>query len=267
MSSPRLVRVTDADDPRVADYRTLKDTELRKRYENQRGVFIAEGPNVVDALLGSRFPVRSVLVDEQRLAGLEDRVAGRELDVLVVTRALLYEIVAFRLHQGIVACGQRLPAPEATEVVRGARRVLVLDAMNDHENMGAVFRTARALRADAVLLGPRSADPLYRRCVRVSMGHVLHVPFASVPALPDGYRVLRAAGLTTVALTPDPAAPLVGELARDRPMALVLGAEGPGLGVDAIAGADVRARIDIAPEVDSLNVAATAAVALHALQG
>ncbi len=267
MTSPRLVHVTDVDDPRVADYRTLKDTELRKRYENERGVFIAEGPNVVRALLASRFPVQSVLIDEQRLSTMEPELADRDLDVLVVTRDLLYEIVAFGLHQGVVACGQRRPWPRAADLVQGARRVLVLDAMNDHENMGAIFRTARALHVDAVLLGPRSADPLYRRCVRVSMGHVLHVPFAGVPALPRGYAVLHEAGVTTVALTPDAAAPRIGEVDRDRPLALVLGAEGAGLDAAAIEGADVRARIDIAPEVDSLNVAATAAIALHALQG
>lgn len=266
MPAPRTVRVTDADDPRVADYRTLKDTELRKRYENQHGVFIAEGPNVVRALLDSRFPARSVLVDERRLATIEPWVAGRDLEVLVVGRDLLYEIVAFRLHQGVVACGGRLPEPDVVDVVRGARRVLVLDAMNDHENMGAIFRTARALRVDAVLLGPRSADPLYRRCVRVSMGHVLHVPFASLPGLPDGYEVLRDAGLTTVALTPDPTAQLISDVDRHRRLALVLGAEGPGLGPVAIERADVRARIAIASEVDSLNVAATAAIALYALQ-
>lgn len=267
MPTPRVHRVTDVDDPRVADYRTLKDTELRKRYENEHGVFIAEGPNVVRALLASRYPVRSVLVDERRLSDVEAWVADRDVEVLVTTRDLLYEIVAFRLHQGVVACGDRLPPPEPADVVRDARRVLVLDAMNDHENMGAVFRTARALRVDAVLLGPRSADPLYRRCVRVSMGHVLHVPFASLPALPDGYGVLRRAGLTTVALTPDPAAARIGDVDRDRPLALVLGAEGAGLDDAAIEGADVSARIDIAPEVDSLNVAAAAAIALHALQG
>ena len=265
MSTPRHVRIQDVDDPRVADYRTLKDTELRKRYEHQLGVFIAEGPNVVRALLASPYPVRSVLVDERRLPDLEDDLAGRDLEVLVTTRELLYEIVAFRLHQGVIACGDRLPVPDARQVITGAQRVLVLDAMNDHENMGSIFRTARALGVDAVLLGPRSADPLYRRCVRVSMGHVLHVPYAAAPALPGGYDLLRDAGLATVALTPDPAAPTIDEVAHDRPLALVLGAEGPGLSPTAIDAADVQARIPMAPEVDSLNVAVTAGTALYAL--
>lgn len=266
MELPPLQRIDDVDDPRVADFRTLKDTELRKRYEHQRGVFIAEGPNVVRALLASPYPVRSVLVEEGRLDDLAPVLAGRDLDLLVTTRERLYEIVTFPMHQGVIACGDRLPVPDAAEVVAGAQRVLVLDAMNDHENMGAIFRTARALGTDAVLLGPRSADPLYRRCVRVSMGHVLHVPYASLPALPDGYDRLRAAGLTSVALTPDPAATPIDAVPTDRPLALVLGAEGPGLSAAALDGADARARIPIAAEVDSLNVAMAAGIALHALR-
>lgn len=260
-----LHRVEEVDDPRVADYRTLRDTELRKRYENQRGVFVAEGPNVVLALLDSPYPTRSVLLEEQRVEAFAPLLAGRDVEVLVTDRDTLYAIVAFPLHQGVIAVGDRLPVPTAEAVVAGADRVLVLDAMNDHENMGAIFRTARALGVDAVLLGPRSADPLYRRCVRVSMGHVLHVPFAPVPALPGGYAVLGDAGLATVALTPDPAAPTLDEVDRDRPLALVLGAEGPGLTDDALRAADVRARIPIAPEVDSLNVSMAAGIALHAL--
>lgn len=265
MPGPRRVRVEDVDDPRVADYRTLRDTELRKRYENERGVFIAEGPNVVRQLLASRYPVRSVLLDERRLAAFGPELVGRNLDVLVTTRDLLYEIVAFPLHQGVIACGDRLPVPTAAEVVAGTRRVLVLDEMNDHENMGAIFRTARALAADAVLLGPRSADPLYRRCVRVSMGHVLHVPHAPIGPLPDGYAVLRDAGLRVVALTPDPDARPIDAVAADAPLALVLGAEGPGLSDQALAAADVRARIPLVAEVDSLNVAMAAGIALYAV--
>ena len=229
-------------------------------------MFIAEGPNVVRELLGSGYPTRSVLLDEGRLDEFGPALAGRDVEVFTTDRDLLYEIVAFPLHQGVIACGDRLPLRSAPEVVAGADRVLVLDAMNDHENMGAIFRTARALGVDAVLLGPRSADPLYRRCVRVSMGHVLHLPYADVPELPGGYDLLRDAGLTTVALTPDPGAPTIDEVDRDRPLALVLGAEGPGLSPEAIAAADVRARIPIDPSVDSLNVAMAAGIALHALR-
>ena len=263
---PTPQRITDVDDPRVADYRTLRDTELRKRYENELGVFIAEGPNPVRELLASSYPTRSVLLEEARVDRFLPELAGRDLDVYVVARDLLYEIVAFPMHQGVIACGDRLPPRSAVDVVAGADRVLVLDAMNDHENMGAIFRTARGLGADAVLLGPQSADPLYRRCVRVSMGHVLRMPHADLPALPGGYDLLRGAGLTTVALTPDQAAPTIDEVATDRPLALVLGAEGPGLSDEAMAAADLRTRIPIAPDVDSLNVSMAAGIALHALR-
>jgi tRNA G18 (ribose-2'-O)-methylase SpoU len=261
-----VVRIDDPADPRLDDYRSLRDAELRKRYEGLAGVFIAEGPNVVRELLASRYPTRSLLVDPRRAEELAPAAAASGAPIYVAERELIYEVVAFRMHQGALACGQRVPPLQLDDVLPGARRVVLLDAMNDHENMGAVFRTARALGVDAVLLGPRSADPLYRRSVRVSMGHVLHVHHAPIGALPGALDDLRAAGLATVALTPDPAAPTIDAVDRARPLALLLGAEGPGLDPVTIAAADVRARIPMAPGVDSLNVAATAAIALHALR-
>ncbi len=261
----QLIAITDPADPRVADYRTLRDAELRKRYEHEAGVLIAEGPAVVRQLVASRYPTRSLLLEAARAEELCP-LAPSGVPVYVAQRDLLYEIVAFRMHQGALACGGRLPDLAAADVLRGARRALVLDAMNDHENMGALFRTARAFSVDAVLLGPTAADPLYRRSVRVSMGHVLHVPFARMPALPGGLDELRRAGLATVALTPDPSAPELGDLDAARPLALLLGAEGPGLDRETIAAADVRARIPTSAEVDSLNVGAAVAIALHALR-
>lgn len=261
-----ITSITEADDPRVADYRTLRDAELRKRYEHQAGVFIAEGPNVVRELVRSRHPTRSLLVDPRRAEELHPHVAHLDVPVYVVQRPLLYEIVAFRMHQGALACGGRLPPRPAHLVIAGADRVLVLDAMNDHENMGALFRVARALGVDGVLLGPHCADPLYRRSVRVSMGHVLHVPHATAAALTAGLDDLRAAGLATVALTPDPGAVTIDQVDPDQPLALLLGAEGPGLPEATLAAADLRVRIPMAPDVDSLNVTASAAIALHALR-
>jgi tRNA G18 (ribose-2'-O)-methylase SpoU len=261
----QLIEITDPADPRVADYRTLRDAELRKRYEHEAGVLIAEGPAVVRQLIASRYPTRSLLLEAGRAEELAP-FAPDGVPVYVAARDLLYEIVAFRMHQGALACGGRLPGLAAADVLRGARRALVLDAMNDHENMGALFRTARAFDVDAVLLGPTAADPLYRRSVRVSMGHVLHVPLARLPALPAGLADLRRAGLATVALTPDLAAPELSEVAADRPLALLLGAEGPGLDPETLAAADVRARIPTAAAVDSLNVGAAAAIALHELR-
>ena len=260
-----LLPVVDADDPRLDDYRALKDSHLRKRYEHELGVFVAEGPNVVRELLASDYGTKSLLLSPERADDLAPELAVLDAEVFVADRDLIRRIVRFDLHQGAIGCGHRRPptAPEA--VVRGARRVAVLEEMNDHENMGVVFRSARALGIDAVLLGPRSADPLYRRCVRVSMGHVLHVPFAGVGALPAGLELLVGAGLTTVALVTDADAVPIGELDRDRPIALLLGAEGPGLSPATVAAADVRARIPMPGPVDSLNVSVAASIAFHVL--
>ena len=261
-----VVDIADADDPRLDDYRTLRDPELRKRYEGSAGVFIAEGPAVVRALLTSRYPVRSLLCDLRRARELAPDAAARGAPTYAVERDLLFEVVAFPAHQGALACGRRLPPRNPAEVIAGASRVVLLEAMNDHENMGAIFRTARGLGADAVLLGPRCADPLYRRCVRVSMGHVLHVPHAPVADVPSGMELLADAGFTTVALTPSLTARPISTLDRARPLALLLGAEGPGLQPTTLSRADVQARIPMAAGVDSLNVSAAAAIALHALR-
>ena len=171
-----LIRIDDPNDERLGDYAALTDAALRKRYENQRGVLIAEGPNPVRELLSSRFPVRSLLMTDERVDEHVDITASSEAPVYVVTRELLYELVRFKLHQGVLGCGKRQPTATIAEVVAGACRIAVLEGLGDHENLGTLFRSLRALGVDGVLLGTGCADPLYRRCVRVSMGHVLHVP-------------------------------------------------------------------------------------------
>ncbi len=169
----------------------------------------------------------------------------------------------FPLHQGVLGCGERLPPLQVTDVTSGARRLLALEGLNDHENLGTLFRTARGLGVGGVLLGPGCADPLYRRSVRVSMGHVLRVPFARAPGTTSELLdELHAAGFTTVALTPDPGAEDLRDLApglEHDATAIVLGAEGPGLTSDALDGAHVQARIPMRAGVDSLNVAAAGA--------
>jgi tRNA G18 (ribose-2'-O)-methylase SpoU len=262
------VRVTRVDDPRLADYAALTDAALRKRYEHRQGVLIAEGPNPVRELLVSPHPVRSLLVTEERLPAVDDVIAAVDAPVYVVTRDLLYDLVRFRLHQGVLACGGRLPPRGLDDVLAGPRRVLVLEGLNDHENLGTLYRTARALGVGGAVLGPGCADPLYRRSVRVSMGHVLHVPTARTDDLAEAAARFAAHGIVTVALTPDPAAPDLRELAAGltgRRVALVLGAEGPGLSELARGAADVQARIAMHAGVDSLNVAAAGAIALHTL--
>jgi tRNA G18 (ribose-2'-O)-methylase SpoU len=267
------IRVEDPSDPRLADYAALTDAALRKRYEHQAGVLIAEGPHVVRELVRSPFPVRSLLLAEGRVGAMTDvidhlGVHAPEVPVYVVTRDLLVEVVRFPLHQGVLACGGRLLPRPATEVVARARRVVVLEGLNDHENLGTLFRSIRALGGEGVLLGPGCADPLYRRTVRVSMGHVLQVPFAPVPSTAAALDLLHAAGYRTVALTPAAGATDVRDVVvgHDERLAVLLGAEGPGLSAAALAGAHVRARIVMDPAVDSLNVAVAGAIALHALQ-
>jgi tRNA G18 (ribose-2'-O)-methylase SpoU len=267
-----VIRVADPADERLGDYAALTDAELRKRYEHRAGVLIAEGPNVVRELVRSPYPVRSLLLAEERVAAMRDVLDHLEthdpdVPVYVVSRQLLVAVVRFPLHQGVLACGGRLPPRLPEEVVADARRVVVLEGLNDHENLGTLFRTIRALGGDGVLLGPGCADPLYRRTVRVSMGHVLQVPFGRVADTPAAFDLLHDAGFTTVALTPDPTATDVRDLevAVDARVALLLGAEGPGLTDAALDGAHVRARIAMTAGVDSLNVAAAGAIALHAV--
>lgn len=259
---PTPVHVDDPADDRLADYAALTDAALRKRYEHRRGVLIAEGPTPVRALVASAYPLRSVLVAEGRLAAMADVLDGVVAPVYVVDQDVLDQLVRFRLHQGVLACGARRPPAAPAEVVAPARHLLLLEGLNDHENLGTLFRTARGLGIDGVLLGPGCADPLYRRSVRVSMGHVLHVPFARVPTTAAALELLHAHGFTTVALTPEPAAPPLEtlDLAGER-VAILLGAEGPGLTAAALDGATMTARIVMAAGVDSLNVAAAGAIA------
>jgi tRNA G18 (ribose-2'-O)-methylase SpoU len=261
------IRIDAAADERLADYAALTDAALRKRYEHEHGVLIAEGPNPVRELVASRYPVRSVLIAEERLEGMADVLDRVEAPVYVVDRALLYEVVRFKLHQGVIGCGGRLPLTDPAEVLAGARRVAVLEGLGDHENLGTLFRSARGLGVDAVVLGPGCADPLYRRSVRVSMGHVLHLPHARAADLDTVFAALEAAGVRTVALTPSSDAVDLRdvEVAADDRVAVLLGAEGPGLSTDAIGRAHVRARIPMHHGVDSLNVATAAAIAFHAL--
>jgi tRNA G18 (ribose-2'-O)-methylase SpoU len=260
------VPVDDPTDPRLGDYAALTDAALRKRYEHQHGVLIAEGPNPVRALVASPYALRSVLVAEDRLPAMADVVERSDAPVYVAPRDVLEELVRFRLHQGVLACGERRPPTAPEDVVTAARHVLLLEGLNDHENLGTLFRTARGLGIDGVLLAPGCADPLYRRSVRVSMGHVLHLPFARVATTAAGLELLHGHGFTTVGLTPDPAAPRLEQVSvGEGRLAILLGAEGPGLTPAALAGATVTARIAMAEEVDSLNVAAAGAIACHAL--
>jgi tRNA G18 (ribose-2'-O)-methylase SpoU len=255
------ITVDDPADPRLADYVDLTDPELRRRVERERGFFVAESPLVVRRLLASGRQVRSVLLTAERYEPLFDALDTRpEIPVYVASGEVLRRVVGFDLHRGVVASADRWPLPDAGAVLRGARRIAVLQKVNDHENLGVLFRSAASLGIDAVLLDDECSDPLYRRCVRVSIGHVLHLPWTRLASLDE----IGAAGFTSYALTPDTAAAPIGSIAWDERSALLLGAEGPGLSGDWLARADQCVRIPMQPGADSLNVATAAAIAFYA---
>ncbi|MGH9137033.1 MAG: TrmH family RNA methyltransferase [Acidimicrobiales bacterium] len=251
-------RIESRGDPRLADY-----VDLRAGLTPD-SVVIAEGLLAVEQLATSRYPIRSVLTTPRRL----ERLPTVDAPVYVVDENVLRATVGFNLHRGVVAAADRPPLPDPASLL-GDRvdRVAVLEGVNDHENLGGLFRNARAFGIHAVLLDPTTADPLYRRSVRVSMGHVLHVPFARLEPWPEQLALLHERGFTTVALTPLADAEPIDEVAAAAPerTAFLLGAEGPGLSPGALAAVDRWVRVPISRDVDSLNVATAAAIAFHTL--
>lgn len=274
-----VIEVRDPADERVDDFRALTTADRRPDRPGGKGLVIAEGVLVVRRMLASRFPLRAILgvprrIDE--LGGFVDGgLHGLAAPVYVTSADVMAEVVGFHLNRGVLAVADRPPALSVDDVVGGvaggehggehggARRLAVLEGVGDHENLGALFRNAAALGVDGVLLGPGCSDPLYRRSVRVSMGHVLGVPFASLRPWPAGLKLLRDRGFRVLAMTPSPdAAPLAPVAGR---VAVLLGSEGPGLSAEAVAAADTAVRIPMAGGVDSLNVATAGAVAFYAL--
>jgi tRNA G18 (ribose-2'-O)-methylase SpoU len=239
--------------------------ELRTKWEPPHGLFIAEGELVLRRALRAGYPPRSFLVDAKRVDQLADVPAGAP--VYAASQDVLEEATGFHVHRGVLASFHRRPLPSVAEVLAPARRVAILEDVNNHTNLGAIFRGAAALGVDGVLLSPSCADPLYRRSVRVSMGEVFAVPYARLEPWPGGLAEVRAAGFTVLALTPaGDAVPLqeLDDAARARP-AMLLGAEGAGLSRAALAASDRRVVIPMHRGVDSLNVAAAAAVAFWEL--
>jgi tRNA G18 (ribose-2'-O)-methylase SpoU len=258
----RVETVDDPEDPRLIDYRDIRDAERRRR----TGTFIAEGREVVRRLLRTRrYAIRSALVTPPALTALGPTLAAAGVRTYLVRQDIVKAIVGIEFHHGCLVVGERGVEHDPESVLAEARGadVVVLEDLGDASNVGAVFRNALAFGAGAVLLSPGTADPLYRKAIRVSAGAVVALPFTRLADWPRGLRRLREAGYTLLALTPRPEAAPIGAHARPRRVALLLGTEGRGLSAEALDLADFHVRIPMAPEMDSLNVATAGAVALH----
>ncbi|NAZ74722.1 rRNA methyltransferase [Kineococcus sp. T13] len=267
---PRIV-LEDLTDPAHADhlrdYTSLKDVQLRARREPAEGLFLAEGVEVVRRALAAGHRPRSFLLSPARLADLED-VLPADAVVLVAPVEAFAALTGVDLHRGAIASMHRPPRRSVADLLAalppGPARLVVLEDVVDHTNVGALFRSAAAFGVDGVLVSPRCADPLYRRSVRVSMGTVLHLPWARAEDWPGDLDLLRRAGFTVAALALGEDAVSLADFAAPQRLALLLGTEGDGLSRRALGGADVVVRIPMDERVDSLNVAAASAVALWA---
>jgi tRNA G18 (ribose-2'-O)-methylase SpoU len=259
-----LHEISDPADPRLADYRDLRDVQMRKHLEAEHGLFLAEGQKVVRRAVEAGFTPRSFLMAPRWLDGLADVLGTTDAPCYVLAEALAEEVTGFHVHRGALASLERRPLPPVAEVLDGARSVLVLEDIIDHTNVGAILRSGAALGFDAVLLAPRCADPLYRRSIKVAMGAVFTMPWTRLPDWYDALPTLSAAGFTTVALTLSAdATELDAAVAGVDKVALVLGSEGHGLSPRWEQAADRRAIIPMREGIDSLNVAAATAVACY----
>ncbi len=260
-----LIETDRADDERLDDFRDLTTADRRPDRPGGRGLVIAEGTVVVRRLLHSPYPVRALLGVPKRIAELRDDLAGLAVPAYVTSAETMSEVVGFHLNRGVLAVADRAPSPSLPDVLSRARVLAVLEGVNDHENLGSLFRNAAALGVDGVLLGAGCADPLYRRSVRVSMGHVLRVPFALALRWPAELAEVRHHGFHVAALTPRPGAVALRDVrdAGHERLALLVGSEGHGLSDAALAAADSAVRIPMSEGVDSLNVATAAAVAFY----
>ncbi|QTX04740.1 TrmH family RNA methyltransferase [Agromyces archimandritae] len=265
----RIERVRDTAGEEVADYARLTDVALRQTLEPERGLYIAESAKVIRRALAAGHEPRSLLMEEKWLPGLAEDLEAHDVVVHLADPAELEAITGYRVHRGALAAMHRPVLPEPAELLADARRVVVLEDIVDHTNVGAIFRSVAALGADAVLVTPRCADPLYRRSIRVSMGTVFQVPWTRAPEWGELGGILHGAGFEIAALALADDAVSLRELAANAPerLAVVFGTEGDGLSRRALASADRVVTIPMRHGVDSLNVAAAAAVVLYALTG
>ena len=266
MDGPGVIDITDPADTRVDDFRDLNSVDRRPDLPTGKGLVIAEGVLVTRRMLASRFTPHAFLGTERRLAELAGDLAGTRAPFYRVGAEVMAKVVGFHLNRGVLGVARRPPQWTTAEVLTGARTVAVLEGVNDHENLGSIFRNAAGLGVDAVLFGSGCADPLYRRAVRVSMGHVLLIPFARFGCWPADLNLLRDNGFRLLAMTPDVRAVIMADAMADcaeDKVAVLVGAEGPGLTETAMRVSDIRVRVPMARGTDSLNVATAAACAFY----
>lgn len=279
MNHPNFIHFSSLDHPLLEPYRNQKDAWLRAAHNPASsagatptgmpsGLFMAEGELVVEQLLGSNYPVVSLLVSRNRVDSLASHFSRvrPETPVLVGEPAVLESIVGYAMHRGVLACGQRSVEPTLADILEFCTTLVVLEDLANHDNVGGIARCLRALGgpAPAMLLTPGCCDPLYRRALRVSIGHALHIPFTTLN-WPEDLDTIRRAGFRVLALSPSPAATPIDRVERSARVCLIAGTEGPGLSKRATRGADELVSIPMQPAVDSLNVMVSVAVALHAL--
>jgi tRNA G18 (ribose-2'-O)-methylase SpoU len=261
-----MVEISDVEDPQVDDFRDLSRADRRPDRPGGRGLVIAEGVVVVERLLASPYPVRALFGVRRRVEELAEATTHLDVPAYVASAEVMARVVGFHLNRGVLAVADRAPAVEPAELIARSRRLAVLEGIGDHENLGALFRNAAALGLDGLLLGTGCSDPLYRRSVRVSMGHVLRVPFAHLQAWPGDLKMLHDNGFRVAALTPRAGSQPLRDAGLDRGrVAVLLGSEGPGLTDEAIDAADLAVRIPMSGEVDSLNVATAGAITFQAM--
>ncbi|MET7488010.1 RNA methyltransferase [Streptomyces sp. NPDC005538] len=289
-----LITVEDPDDPRLRDYTGLTDVELRRKREPAEGLFIAEGEKVIRRAKDAGYEMRSMLLSAKWVDVMRDVIDELPAPVYAVSPELAERVTGYHVHRGALASMQRKPLPTALDLLQTTRRVVVMESVNDHTNIGAIFasgpqddagqrvaifegfvdhanlgaafRSAAALGIKGILLSPDCADPLYRRAIKVSMGAVFSVPYARFDAWPAGLDAVRDAGYDILAMTPDEKATPLDKMdpGRFERCAVMLGSEGHGLSTYALRAADEWVRIPMFAGIDSLNVAAASAVAFYA---
>jgi tRNA G18 (ribose-2'-O)-methylase SpoU len=258
--------IDDPDDARLDNFRNLNSIDRRPDLPSGKGLVIAEGVLVVQRMLASPFTPLAFLGTDRRLAELKTDLAGNAAPYYRVSAEVMAQAVGFHLNRGVLAAARRAPERTVADVIDGARTVAVLEGVNDHENLGSIFRNAAGLDVDAVVFGSGCADPLYRRAVRVSMGHALLVPFARAADWPNDLKALQQNGFRLLAMTPDSGSTALAAAmttVRDERVAILVGAEGPGLSYAAMKASDLRVRIPMSRGTDSLNVATAAALAFY----